>query len=142
MACWGSQASSATVEALEIARLGGDLEGGQRPHLQSLGALPGRPSSPSHTNCLTQTPFSAIRPLPLPELPLLSGSNTILRKILYVFQINAIKSIKVCKRSSFSFSFYLIREIPTAQFFQMKPRPGAHCSEGFHENVLPFNLTH
>lgn len=43
----------------------------------------------------------AMRQLPLPsqpQLPLLAGSNTTLRKTLYVFQINAIKSIKVCER--------------------------------------------
>ena len=88
------------MEAPEIPGLGG-ATGGQKPNLLSLGSLPGHPSGPQPhwltlpgTLCCHQTPAF---PQPGPKLPLLSGSNTTLRKTLYVFQINAIKSIKVCE---------------------------------------------
>lgn len=131
MASRDSQASSATLGAPEIPWQGGVTCWGHRSlssfRLGHCQAFLGAPAMP----LLSWAPFtalSALSPPSRPGLPPLSGSNATLRKTLYVFQINAIKSIKVCERSSFSFSFYLIREIPTAQFLQMKPRPEAHCS--------------
>lgn len=59
----------------------------------------------------------------------------------YISSINVIKRIKLLERVSFSFSFYLIREIPTARFVQMKPRL-LSVVRWPREDVLPFNLAH
>lgn len=75
--------------------------GGQRPNLLSFGSLPGHPQPWLHRvppAGILHCPETLASPCPDPKLPLLSGSNTTLRKTLYVFQINAIKSIKVCER--------------------------------------------
>lgn len=59
----------------------------------------------------------------------------------YVSPINVIKRIKLLERVSFSFSFYLIREIPTAPSVQMKPRLLSVVRQP-REDTLPFNLAH
>lgn len=56
-----------------------------------------------------------------------------------VSPINVIKRIKLLERESFSFSFYLIREIPTACFVQMKARLLSIVRRP-REDALPFNL--
>lgn len=57
----------------------------------------------------------------------------------YVSPINVIKRIKLLERASFSFSFYLIRQIPTARFAQMKPRLLSVVWRP-REDTLPFSL--
>lgn len=59
----------------------------------------------------------------------------------YVSPINVIKRIKLLERVSFSFSFYLIREIPTAPSVQMKHRLLSVVRQP-REDTLPFNLAH
>lgn len=75
---------------------------------------------------------------PLPAAPL-QKRNTHEGRRLLLSPINVIKRIKLLERASFSFSFYLIREIPTARFVQMKPRLLPVVRQP-REDALPFNL--
>jgi hypothetical protein len=83
--------------------------GGQRPHLLSLGSLPGYPSGPGHAGCLTPAPFAAMGAPSLlqlgPELPLHQAPTPYSERPCMFFKLMQLRALKFVNDRVFHFPF-------------------------------------